>query len=122
MTTYTLKGLRKVLPDADPLLVVRFWENHCARPEVFEEFRARAYEMKTAGRTKYSAWGIIQRIRWDHDIQRGTEPFKINNDYIAMYSRLLVHEESEFEGFFQHRALKPEDRRVSTEERYRKGG
>lgn len=120
MTTYTLKGLRKVLPEADALLVVRFWEYHCARPEVFEEFSARAHEMKAAGRSKYSAWGIIQRIRWENDIVRGTESFKINNDYIAMYSRLLVYEQPEYDGFFAHRALKPDDRRVSSEECYRK--
>jgi len=116
---YTVRQMRAVLFEADPLLVVRFWEYHRAHPEVFEAFCARAREMRDAGRKRYSAWGIVQRIRWEHDIQQGTESFKINNDFIGLFSRLLVHVDPSFEGFFQHRAMKPDDRRVSGEERYR---
>lgn len=116
----SLKTLRKILPDADPGLVARFWDYHEAHPDVFIEFWKLAEEIKLAGREKYSAWTIIQRIRWGHDVQAQNEPFKINNDFIALYARFLIHVAPEFDGFFELRSMKPCDRRVSSEERYRR--
>jgi hypothetical protein len=116
----SLINLRKILPDADPGLVARFYAYHEANPDVFIQFWNLAEEIKLAGREKYSAWTIIQRIRWGHDVQAQNEPFKINNDFIALYARFLIHVAPQFEGFFDLRSMKPCDRRASSEERYRK--
>jgi hypothetical protein len=114
--------LHTILHEADPGLVRRFAEYHQQNPQVFDEFRRRAIAMRTAGRRKYSQWTIIQSIRWDHDLRTTGDVFKINNDFIALYARLLIHELPEFKDFFELRTMKPHDRRSSDEERYRKEG
>lgn len=116
----SLNKMRSILPDADEALVLRFHEYHESHPNVFIEFWNLAERMKLAGRPKYSAWSIVQQIRWNHDLQEQNEPFKINNDYIALYARFLIHVAPEFDGFFELRSMKSCDRRVSSEERYRR--
>jgi hypothetical protein len=119
--SHTFEQLCGIFPSTDPKLVRRFWEYHQANRHVFQEFRQRAAEMKAVGRTKYSGWIIINRIRWDHDLRASGDPFKINNDYIALYARLLIHEDPSFNGFFELRKMKPSGRKMSQEERDRWG-
>lgn len=114
--TYTVEQLAELFPDTDEALVLRFWTYHRNHPDVFEEFRQRARQMKSAGRKRYSGWIIVNRIRWDHDLRVEGEPFKINNDYIALYARLLIAEDPSFAGFFELRRMKPAGRRMSQEE------
>lgn len=105
--------------DIDEDLVARFDEYHQAHPVVFEEFERRALQMRRAGRKRYSQWTIIQAIRWHHDLE-STEPFKINNDFIALYARLMIHHHPEFADFFELRSMKPSARAISREEAERR--
>lgn len=106
--------------DADPKLLKRFKDYHFKNPHVFQQFRSNALAMRRHGRKKYSAWTIINKIRWDYDLRITGEVFEINNDHIALYSRLLIATDKTFEGFFELRQMKPKNRRVSWEERDRK--
>lgn len=107
-------SVREVIPDADPRLVERFVSYHRRHPQVWKLFIRYARQMRDGGnRKRYSAWAIINRIRWDHDMEK-TEVFKIANQYIAVYARLAMHVYPEFEGFFDLRPMKshttmPED-------------
>ena len=104
----------------DHNLLMKFKRYHTDNPHVYEAFRKCAFEMRDTGRTKYSAKNIVEKIRWDYDIANTHDTFKINNDFIAIYARLLVYHWPQFEGFFEFRTMKAADRRDSSEERYRK--
>jgi len=109
---------KSIFDNIDKGLLAKFKQYHQENPEVFRKFKAYAEQMKDV-RDKYSAWNIISKIRWDTDLQSG-DVFKINNDFIGLYARLLIYKAPEFLGFFELRAMKAFDRRESTEERYRK--
>jgi hypothetical protein len=105
----------------DEKLVSKFWTFHNQNPHIFERFVDLAMEMKTrSGRAKYSAWTIINKIRWDEDLSSLGSVFTINNDFIALYARMAMATHPEqLEDFFELRRMKPDDRRESGEERYR---
>lgn len=77
-----------------------------AHPDIYALFRQYAYELLRAGRKRYGAKSIIERIRW-HMATSGKqdEDWKINNVYTSRYVRKLVEEHPEFEGFFELRKL-----------------
>lgn len=110
-----MSDLSTVFADIDAGLVERFRVYHEAHPTVYVEFARRAFEMRDAGRTHYSQWTIVQAIRWHHDLN-SSEPFKINNDFIALYARLMIYDHPSFANFFELRAMKPEGRAMSQEE------
>ncbi len=112
-------SLHDILFMADHDLVTRFEAYHRENPFVYEEFERRARAMKDAGRKKYSQWTIVQSLRWDFDLRTKGDVFRINNDFIALYARLMIHHCPEFAHFFELRAMKATDRRSSDEERYR---
>jgi hypothetical protein len=114
-----MRSLNLIFPDVDAPLVARFAAYHAAHPTVFDEFERRSFKMRNAGRTRYSQWTIIQAIRWHHDLE-SAEPFKINNDFIALYARLMIHEHPEFLGFFELRLMKTSGRAMSHEEMARR--
>ena len=93
---------------ADPELVDRFFKYHNASPKVWNLFKDYAEEAYKSGRKHFSGWAIINRVRWDHEIEK-TEEFKISNGYIALYCRMLVSVRPKFAGFFRLRPLKKKD-------------
>jgi hypothetical protein len=106
---------------ADPALLARFKEFHLANPSVYETFRAKAEMMLSTGRPKYSAWVIVQVIRWESDLRTKGDVFKVNNDFIALYARLLIWKDPRFEAFFELLQMKPKRRKISREEHSRTG-
>lgn len=117
--TNNAESIRVSLPGIDSKLVDKFIEFHLTNQAVFEKFKTLASLMRGRGRPKYSAWVIVNKIRWDYDIDGPGGLFKINNDFIALYSRLLIASDNSFSDFFELRSMKPNDRRSSDEERYR---
>jgi hypothetical protein len=85
----------------------RFRAFHAARPDVYALFKRFAFELRRAGRGRYGAKSIMERIRW-HLATSGpdAEGFKLNNIMTSRYVRLLIREHPEFDGFFETRALK----------------
>ena len=90
----------------DRATVDAFRTYHQLHPEIFQLFAKYAYEMRKTGRKRYSAKTIMERIRWHCDVSNPGEDWSINNDWTAMYARLLVHKIPEFEGFFEFRTCK----------------
>jgi len=87
----------------------RFVEYHRQHPEVYEYFRGFAHQIWDRGFRRYSADAIVHQIRWTASIERGPdEQFKIPNAYVTWYARMLVHNESQFEGFFAFQKLRAE--------------
>lgn len=101
----------------DSRLIQKFLQYHFEHPEIFEEFKRMAFEMKKI-RRKYSHVTMIESMRWNKDLEGG-EVFKINNDYKALYARALIHYYPEFGDFFEIRQMKAVNRKTSLEEQYR---
>ena len=84
----------------------KFEDFDVAHPEVYTHFRHFANQIRTAGHTKYGAKTIIERIRWEMDLQVTDGEFKINNNFISRYARKLINEDTSFEGFFNLREIR----------------
>lgn len=69
---------------------------------MFELFKLYASQALKAGRKHYSAYTIIERIRWHETVDTASDDqFKISNNHIPYYSRLLMLTDKQFDGFFQ---------------------
>jgi len=83
-----------------------FKDYHKSRPDIYEMFKQKSYEMK-AVRDKYSSKSIMFAIRWDVDLQDHNNEFKITDKYIALYTRKLVLEDADtFLDFFELKQLR----------------
>jgi len=78
---------------------------HRDNRQVFDLFIRFAREAKRAGKKRYSARAIVERIRWEVEIVAKThDEFKINNNHCAYYARLaMLLYPSEIAGFFVRR-------------------
>lgn len=94
----------------------RFKKFHAANPSVYEEFERLAVEMRSTGRTKYSAETIVNVIRWHRDLKTEGDVFEINNDFRSIYVRLLIYRRPEFLGFFELRQQAPNRGKKSEEQ------
>lgn len=112
---------QNLFANVDQKLVTKFMKFHAANPDVYLEFGTLAQQMRDTGKTKYSAWSIINIIRWNKDLLTVNDVFEINNDFIALYARLFMDENPDFENFFNIRKMKPSNRLVSSEEYARQG-
>ena len=88
-----------------------FWAFHLLNPNLFSEFRHFSLQLKQAGRSKCSARFIFERIRWERAITTKGSDFKINNNFVPLYGRLLVAKDpTAFGSFFEFRVRQPHKR------------
>ena len=85
--------------------IVKWWEFHQDNPEVYRLFKRFTFEAITSGKERYSAWGIIHRIRWHTDMETTGSEYKIGNGNIAYYSRLFMEDYPEYDGFFMTKRM-----------------
>ena len=86
-----------------------WWAWHRMNPEVWKKFEEYTLEAIHSGnRRHYSHWAIVNRIRWNREIETQGGEFKIPNDYIAFYARLFHVKHPEYDGFFRTKKLKEE--------------
>jgi hypothetical protein len=73
-------------------------------------FERYSRELMVAGVEKTSARMIVERMRWEATLEQWVGHFKINNDYPALWSRLLIWKfKEEFpDRFFSFRKMKHE--------------
>ena len=83
-----------------------FMRFHKENPEVYDAFVRLANEAKQKGFTSIGAHLLIQRIRWECQVERGENAYKICNNHFPYYARLFILNNPEFEGFFELRKLK----------------
>lgn len=98
----------------------RFKIFHKKNPQVWERFKEKAFRMKNTGRKKYSARTIFEVMRWESDLETVGSVFKISNDLIPIYCRLLIFNYPEFKDFFDLKAVNSKGL-LSQEERSRMG-
>lgn len=87
----------------------RFEEFHKANPHIYREierYTLRLYrrDMERFGRVKrFGISPIIEALRYDHRLRTTSDDFKINNNYRALYVRMLIRHHPKLEPMFERR-------------------
>ena len=81
----------------------RFAEFNENNPHVEQMILDIAGEMKARGFRHFGMKMIFERIRWLTALETVGEPWKINNDFTALYARKIMTEHKSFDGFFRTR-------------------
>lgn len=77
---------------------------HRDNPEIFRLFLRFARDAKAAGRERFGARVIGERIRWYVQVEtQSRDGFKINDHFWPYYSRLAMLTEPELAGVFETR-------------------
>lgn len=88
----------------------KFEAFHAANPDVWRHFVRFARQLRSAGWQRASADLIAQRVRWECYLSGpgdSASPFKLNNNYVSRYARLLEQTyPAEFRGFFEFRRIR----------------
>lgn len=84
----------------------RWWDWHKANPHVYAAFERFTFEAIRKGHKQFSAWLIVNRIRWETMVETTGNDFKISNDFIAYYARLFMAYHPEHEGIFKTKQLR----------------
>ena len=94
--------------DAEQTTLQRFVQFHEANPEVYRKLELLAQGMWDAGRRRVGMKMLFEVLRWQHYLRTvdTSSEFKLNNNFTALYSRLLVARHPEWEGLFEMRHLK----------------
>ena len=116
----TVERWHRLFADASTELVGKFNDFHAANTALYDRIKSKAAEARTTGRNKYSMWVIINVLRWDQEIVCNGDDFKISNDFIALYARMLVWDDPGYDGFFSIKQMNPE-RSVGKQSRYLEG-
>lgn len=74
-------------------------------PTVYRKFTAKTKQVWKLGRRRYSAWAVINEVRWEYFKTTGNK-YKISNDFIALYARKFMKENAKYKTFFTIKPLK----------------
>lgn len=88
-------------------LSVRFARFHRNNPIVYSLFKQFAMRIVSRGLRKTSHWLIMNRIRWEMNVETYGDEFKICNDYFAFYARLFIVEHPQHSDLFKIKRMKP---------------
>ena len=69
-----------------------FWRWLDKNYQIYKTFERMAMEMARTGRTRYSARTIVERLRWDTDIQDTEKTLKINDHFTPGLARLFMRD------------------------------
>jgi hypothetical protein len=100
-------------PDPDDEIQREFEKYHDENPHVYKFLvhfaRAAIQAMRDRGQDnpQYSIAAVVERARWHINFEvRGYQDFKINNDFRARYSRLIMRNETDLRGVFNLRKIR----------------
>lgn len=93
---------RLIFGDLKPEIVTAFIDYHKQNPEVYEQFKRFAFEVRAAGRSYFGSKAIMERVRYESMV-RGNGDFKVNNNFSSCYARLLAFDHPTFNDFFEFR-------------------
>jgi hypothetical protein len=87
----------------EPRLVRQWKEFHGANPEFYRLFVRFSLEASMAGRRRFGAFAVINRIRWYTAVETRGDSYKVNNNWAPFYARLFEHDFPEHAGLFEMR-------------------
>jgi hypothetical protein len=83
-----------------------FWRFHELNPHVYARLVQLARDLKARGRRRIGIGMLFEVLRWHHLSTVGdADGFKLNNNYRALYARLIMHREPDLAGVFHTREL-----------------
>ncbi len=90
--------------DVEPILTPRerFEEFHRENPHVYERLRYMSLELVANGHSRIGMGMLFEVLRWSAMTTRDGD-FKLNNNYRAFYSRMLMENEPELRDVFELR-------------------
>jgi len=80
-----------------------FKEFHEANPHVYAKLRDFAVQARHSGRKHLGIAAVFERLRWWASFEVSGDEFKLNNNWRAFYSRMLMDREPTLSGFFETR-------------------
>ncbi len=88
----------------------RFLRFHAENPHILDLFIAKAEEVKRSGDDAFGAKAIAEQVRWDRRIRTNDKNFKLNNNYVSRYARLVAKTRPDLAHLFEVRSLKTQRR------------
>jgi hypothetical protein len=76
---------------------------HAANPRFYHIFTRFSLEAALAGRKRFGANLVTERIRWYTAVESKGDDFKINNNWAPFYARLFEHDHPQHQGLFRLR-------------------
>lgn len=105
------RGIRQpTLMDAPDKATLAFLDFHHKNPEVWALFRDLCLRLYKRGVRHYGARCVMEVVRYESAIHTEGQPWKINNNYVPFYARLLMAQDQRFVGFFELRTSKQRKR------------
>lgn len=88
-----------------------FWTFHNANPDVYRRLVKLARDLVARGHRTIGIGMLFEVLRWHHAMTTvDTESsFKLNNNYRALYARLIMVREADLDGKFNTRRLDGHD-------------
>ena len=83
----------------------RWIKYHLANPGFYEQFQKFAREAMDT-HVKIGARLLCERIRWFEQVEKGSNQYRVCNDFAAYYARLLMLDKPEFKSLFNTKSLK----------------
>jgi len=78
----------------------QFEDYHLKNPQIYVEFKRKAFQAINKGKKHYSAKAIFEVIRWETSVE-GDGEYKVNNNFTAYFARLFEKEYPKHKGFFR---------------------
>jgi len=95
-------------PAPIPLMETAFDRFHRENPRVYELFCEYTQLVINAGRKRFSAYAVFNRLRWHYAFESTDMTFKLNNNLQPHYARLWLKDHTEHAGLFSLRTMKGE--------------
>ena len=80
-----------------------FRDFHKNNPQVLDRLENMTRNLINRGRPRIGMGMLFEVMRWEHYMKTEGEPFKLNNNYRAFYSRLIEQNHPEWAGVFTKR-------------------
>lgn len=103
----TLAGF--VTPDVAPTASIqeRFEAFHTANPWILAHLERLTQDwLRQTGGRRLGMKALFERLRWEHGIHTGGDPWRLNNVFTSRYARLLIELHPEWTDVFETRSLK----------------
>lgn len=91
--------------DADKIANA-FRKFHRENPSVYDELVKISRSLKSKGRCHYGIKALFEVVRFHRALNTNDPAFKLNNNYTALYARLIMENEPDLHGFFDTRLRK----------------
>jgi len=87
----------------------KWWDWHKKNPAVYQLFKKFTFEaIEKKGAKRLGARFVIERVRWETNVETKGSGFKIDDHFIPYYARLFMFEFPEHKNLFNKRPMKKE--------------